>query len=251
MSRLFISHSSKDKIKIEKFVDFLVLGMGIAHNDIFCTSLNGTLLIGEFFMEQIRNELKDCEKVICFITQDYLKSITCISEMGAAWYQKGKIIPIVVNPLTFANLENTPLKGLQILQHENSEDLMVLYDELKKDGIARNISLVEFNRHLKNYTETIQIVDASFPDECGFFEAQVVAIRNTPSLYRCYKLDTILKLKENTLPGETHWIFYKAGMYEDLSIGDTIRFSIDSTELRQFHDLRNARNIYPSSLVRL
>lgn len=70
-------------------------------------------------------------------------------------------------------------------------------------------------------------------------------------MYRCYKLDTVLSLEEPSLPNETHGIFYKAGMYEDLNVGDKIRFSIDSTELRQFHDLKNARNIYPGSLVKI
>lgn len=40
MSRLFISHSTNDKAEVEQLIDFLVLGMGVARSDIFCTSQN-------------------------------------------------------------------------------------------------------------------------------------------------------------------------------------------------------------------
>lgn len=40
-------------------------------------------------------------------------------------------------------------------------------------------------------------------------------------------------------------------MYEDLQEEDIIRFSIDSTELRDFADLKKPRNIYPKMLVKL
>lgn len=58
----------------------------------------------------------------------------------------------------------------------------------------------------------------------------------------------MLELDEELLPKETHWIFYRTGMYEELKIGDTIRFKVSQTELREFKDLENPRNIYPDVL---
>lgn len=43
MSRLFISHCTKDQKAIQELVEFLVSGMGIPRSDIFCTSQSGTL----------------------------------------------------------------------------------------------------------------------------------------------------------------------------------------------------------------
>ena len=38
--RIFISHSSKDKYIMEKFTDHILqLGIGLSHEDIFCTSI--------------------------------------------------------------------------------------------------------------------------------------------------------------------------------------------------------------------
>ena len=38
--RIFISHSSKDKEVMEKFTDYILqLGIGLSHEDIFCTSI--------------------------------------------------------------------------------------------------------------------------------------------------------------------------------------------------------------------
>lgn len=36
---LFISHSSADKYLIDAFVDLLQTGIGLNHNQVFCTSL--------------------------------------------------------------------------------------------------------------------------------------------------------------------------------------------------------------------
>lgn len=248
MSRLFISHSTNDKVSVERLIDFLVLGMGVARNDIFCTSQNGTFLAGEPFMEKIKEELKDCEKVICFITPYYLQSISCIAEMGAAWCRTGKIVPIIAQPLRYCDLNDTPLMGLQMLRHENEEDMTVLYEQLRRLNIATNERLVEFNRALSRYMNSQRQIHIIEKDGNGCYLAKIIQVRNTPPAYRCYKLDGLLRLDENVSDGETHWIFYKAGMYDNLKIGDTIKFTVESTELRDFPDLKKARNIYPESM---
>lgn len=85
MSRLFISHSSQDKEAVQEFVEFLVLGMGVSREDIFCTALNGTLPIGQPFVETIRSAMQDCQQVLCFLTPNYLQRKFCMAELGAAW----------------------------------------------------------------------------------------------------------------------------------------------------------------------
>ena len=78
--------------------------------------------------------------------------------------------------------------------------------------------------------------------------AKIADIRNVPHDFKCYKIQGLLNLDEKLLNGETHWIFYRTGMYEELKIGDIIRFKVSQTEIRQFRDLTNARNIYPDTL---
>lgn len=250
MSRLFISHSSHDEAAVQQFIEFLILGMGIPGNDIFCTSQKGTLIPGEPFMEKIKEKLVDCEKVICYITPDYLHSVTCLTEMGAAWYQTGKIIPLIVNPLHFTDLNNTPLMGLQMLQNHNREDMIVLYREFRTLGIALD-NQVKFDQYLTRYIEALQQTSVISKDSSGYYQAKIAEIRRTPPAYRCYKLDGLLQLNGAVPANETHWIFYRAGMYEDLAVNDVIRFSIDSTESRKFPDIGMARNIYPKDMYKL
>lgn len=251
MSNLFISHSTQDQEAVQQFVDFLVLGMGISRNKIFCTTQSGTLLTGHSFIAQIREALEDCAQVLCFLTPNYLRSKFCMAELGAAWFQAGKIIPLVVPPLQYSDLNDTPLLGLQMLRQDRKEDLTVLYDELCTQGIAQSGQTVQFNRQLQNYIASLQRSQYAIADIDGFFRVSIEAIRPTPTQFRCYKLSKLLKLKENMLPGETHWVFYKAGMYPDLAVGDTVKIQVSSTELRDFSDLKRARNIYPDVLEKV
>ena len=69
MSKVFISHSTMNKEIVKGFVDFLQMGMGIARNEIFCTSYPNMLPTGEGFIKKIKEELKDCEAVIFIITE--------------------------------------------------------------------------------------------------------------------------------------------------------------------------------------
>ncbi len=82
--KIFISHSSKDKELVLMFVDLLVQGFHIDYDDIFCTSMDKALRVGEDFIKSIKENLLDSEIVLFLITQNYIDSKFCIMEMGAA-----------------------------------------------------------------------------------------------------------------------------------------------------------------------
>lgn len=250
MSRLFISHSSQDKEAVQEFVEFLVLGMGVSREDVFCTALNGTLPTGQPFVETIRSAMQDCQQVLCFLTPNYLQRKFCMAELGAAWIQAGKIIPLLVHPLRFDDLDDTPLCGIQMLLHERS-GLMDLYDTLCACQVAKSGRTAEFNRQLDSYLQHISQSRFIVPDADGYYRVKITEIRSTPPQCRCYKLEKLLQLREAMTPNESHWIFYKAGMYEDLAVGDTVAVLVHSTELRRFPDIGAARNIYPDDLKKL
>lgn len=254
MSRLFISHSSQDKEAVHAFVEFLVLGMGISREDIFCTSLNGTLPAGQFFIERIRAALQDCRQVLCFLTPNYMKSVSCVAELGAAWIQTSKIIPLLVPPMQYSDFNNTPLLGMQMLRLDRA-DLMDLYDQLCVCQVAKSGRTAEFDRQLKAYLQHIDQPQLKpswiAPDAYGYYRVKITSIRSTPPQYRCYKLESPLQLQEKMVPGESHWIFFKAGMYEDLAVGDTVAVLVGSTKLHKFPDIGYARNIYPDELKKL
>lgn len=84
---LFISHSSKDKTIIEKFVDHILrLGIGVPSSCIRCTSIeeNG-IQNGGKMREWIHQQIRDCRLAFLMISPNYKDSEICLNEMGAIW----------------------------------------------------------------------------------------------------------------------------------------------------------------------
>lgn len=128
--KIFISHSSKDKEAVKNFVDnILQLGIGINHDDIFCTSVESMdIRTGEDIRTHIKQNLKHCDYVFLIISENYNKSSICLNEMGAAWALERKVFPLLLN-ITFEQLSwlYTPNIASQ-LNEDNTLDK--LYDEL-------------------------------------------------------------------------------------------------------------------------
>lgn len=85
--RVFISHSSRDRDIIERFVDnILQLGIGLSHEDIFCTSIEEMgVKNGEDIREHIRNNVQSADFSFLMISRNYKESEICLNEMGAVW----------------------------------------------------------------------------------------------------------------------------------------------------------------------
>ena len=87
ITKVFISHSSSDKDIITSFSNnILQLGLDISEKDIYCSSMPGLgSEAGSDFIKDIKIKLKEAELVFLLLTENYYKSITCLSEMGAPW----------------------------------------------------------------------------------------------------------------------------------------------------------------------
>ena len=136
MGEIFISHAVADKPLIDAFVDFLQTGCGVRHENVFCTSLEGmNVTEGSDFVDIITKNLKDASFVVMVITPSYYESVFCLCELGATWIMQHDAFPLLVPPLTFADLKAvlTPLQAGVI---NNPESLANLWDRLKKIGIA-------------------------------------------------------------------------------------------------------------------
>lgn len=250
MHRIFISHNSKNSEEVKRFTDFLVLGMNIPRDEIFSSSRSDSLQTGENFADEIKEALKSAEKVICFITSNYLQSKFCMAELGAAWVQEGKIIPLLLPPVDYADLRDTPLIGVQMRRCDSKEDLTAVYDELCNSEIIRTRNTNEFNISVNKYIRTIQRTPVIEMGQDGYYTVTISEVRsNMRKEYRCYKIHGLLKLDGiETDPNETHWIFYRTGMYRDLKVGDAAKIKVSKTESKYFPDIKKARNIYPDDL---
>ncbi len=160
--KIFISHSSKDKELVLMFVDLLVHGFHIDYDEIFFTSMENALRVVEDFIKSIKENLHDSEIVLFLITQNYIDSKFCIMEMGAAWAFKDNIFPIIVPPLDYNILNDTPLKITQSIILSDAEDLfkkLYEYKLVEKQIIPRLNFMQEhglFDK-IKQFTEDVKI----------------------------------------------------------------------------------------------
>ena len=101
--KFFISHSSEDKIIVNGFIkELLKIGCGFKDADIFCTLDSTSIRTGDDFREKIVENMKSCDFILLFISENYMKSEICHNEMGAAWALDDKrILPFVLPGTTF------------------------------------------------------------------------------------------------------------------------------------------------------
>lgn len=84
----------------------------------------------------------------------------------------------------------------------------------------------------------------------GYYHTQITEVRSVPLKYRCYKINGHIQEWEAEDAAKTDWLFYHAGAFEDLEIGDNVKFRISNTDINKWSDIGIARNIYPSILVK-
>ena len=116
ISKIFISHASKDKDIVEDLIDLLEL-IGVESHQIFCSSFEGYgIPLGENFLETIKAQLTNDSLVLFVLTENFYQSAVCMCEMGAAWVLSKKHIPIVVPPLGYADIRGVipNTQGLEI-----------------------------------------------------------------------------------------------------------------------------------------
>lgn len=150
MHKLFISHSSKDATIVESFVELLQMGMAFKRDEIFCTSLKGSLPTGKNFIEQIKKSVTDCTAVIFLISKSYMESPFCLSELGAAWALNQTIFPLLIDPITHNDIENTPLLGSQCLKLFSQKDLYQLGNDFLEKEIS-HFNLVDFIKYANRF----------------------------------------------------------------------------------------------------
>ena len=104
--RIFISHASKDKELIGKFVDSIfILGMGMDSEIIAYTSREDTgIPAGESIPQFIQDNIACADIVLLMISGSYKNSEVCLNEMGAAWALNKHIIQILLPNTSFDKL---------------------------------------------------------------------------------------------------------------------------------------------------
>ena len=136
---IFISHSSKDKTLVNRFVDDVIIkGAGVARTSLYFTSGPGTgISSGNNLMEDIQRGLESCKIVVALVTQNYLESEICKAELSAAWVQN-KLFPLLEPGLGREELvkQNQLFTGMFIGYYDDRDRLNELSDRLQSQKIC-------------------------------------------------------------------------------------------------------------------
>lgn len=129
--KIFISHSHSDKTIVDGFVkEILKVGCGFKDSDLFCTLDTSTIRTGDDFREKIIENMRDCDFIFLFISENYNQSDVCKNEMGAAWALENKrILPFTLPKITFERMGflNVVKQGASITDGNKLDEL---YQEL-------------------------------------------------------------------------------------------------------------------------
>jgi hypothetical protein len=126
--KVFISHATSDKALAESLADLLQAGIGLNHNQIFCTSLAGKgIPAGTDFKHHIQTELANSNVVLALLTPNFYASAFCLCELGGTWMLSKDFLPVMTSG--FGDLKAV-LKGVQALRIQEDTDLDEIRDRL-------------------------------------------------------------------------------------------------------------------------
>lgn len=129
-TRVFISHAAKDTLLVDALFDLLQTGAGLTPNETFCSSLEGMgIPAGQNFVDYIKRKVQTPDLVLLILSPNYLESLFCQCELGAAWALSHNMIPIVVPPTKFSDLKAV-LTGTHGYRIDSDTDLTELRDQI-------------------------------------------------------------------------------------------------------------------------
>jgi hypothetical protein len=130
--KVFVSHSTIDKLIAKAFVELLRAALRLSAKDIRCTSVDGYKLpAGIDSNEQLRQEVFEAQAFIALLSPDSIKSIYVMFELGARWGSKHYLAPVMVAGLTPSALK-PPLSTTHAATGTSTSDLHQLIDKISE-----------------------------------------------------------------------------------------------------------------------
>lgn len=127
---IFVSHTTYDFELMTKVSANIKEVFGDKF-EVFCTFQN-SLSAGEVRGQELKNKLKECQYMIAFVSDSYMRSLVCITEFSAFWFKEDssseehcKLIPIVLNGQ----------RGLDFISSITGEDRIAVMSPASADGV--------------------------------------------------------------------------------------------------------------------
>lgn len=127
--RVFISHAASDK-PLAGLVERLLIMSGVPRDRVFYSSDRATgVPAGRGSREVLKEMLRDDPFVIEVISNTFMTRPMCLMELGAAWVMEVPTFPIVVPPLSRAEII-AQIGDVHLPRLGSEEELDELFDEL-------------------------------------------------------------------------------------------------------------------------
>lgn len=144
-TKIFISHSTKDRDYAGEIIN-LLLGIGISHERIFCSSFEGNnVQLGENFIKSIKEELENKPISLLLISPNFYSSPMSMCELGAIWGMGIKHVSILIPPMTYSDL-HIAFDREQSMTINDSEKLDSMYQLLQSNLELKPINPAIWNR---------------------------------------------------------------------------------------------------------
>lgn len=138
--RIFISHSKADIAYVSPFVALLET-LGLDKRTMFCSSVQGYgIPLREDIFDYLKREFTDKNiLVVIMLSDNYYKSVPCVSEMGATWVMSKDYQPVLLREFDFTQIKGpaNPHKiSFKITDMERLDEFKKqLIEELKLSSI--------------------------------------------------------------------------------------------------------------------
>ncbi|MEG1793101.1 MAG: toll/interleukin-1 receptor domain-containing protein [Bacilli bacterium] len=160
-TKIFISHSSKDKEIVNELVDLLEK-IGIKDKEaLFCSSIQGYGIdIGEDIYERLQKEFENYNVYVIFIlSKNYYESNDCLNEMGATWVLKNKYQTLLSPGFEYAEIKgaiNPTQKSFKLDEKTTRiENLIKLKEELIEIFDLEKIDEILWRRYEESFFKKI------------------------------------------------------------------------------------------------
>lgn len=160
-SKLFISHSSKDKEYVEAIVSMFD-DMGLNDGQLFCSSIPGyDIPLGKNIFDYLFELFQNYDLHVVFVhSKNYYQSTVSLNEMGAAWVLKKNYTSVLLPGFDFSEMKGIVGNGNIAIKLDQSEDevkdkLNQLYDQLVSEFGLKKKSDILWEKKRNNFIKDI------------------------------------------------------------------------------------------------
>lgn len=158
--KIFISHSSKDKV----FGDILLgllKGLGLGRNEIIYTSndLYG-IPLGKKIYSYLRDNIDTNVHILFLLSDNYFDSVACLNEMGATWLAQKEYTIIGAPNFDFngQKFNDSCIDSKEMGMHMNSYVRLAELKEIIESEFGKRIDNIEWQSVLEKYKQELEKV---------------------------------------------------------------------------------------------